>query len=134
MRPLLQRASVIYGVVFVIIAIIGFFTSRGSMESDPAMAPRIFGLFPVNLIHNLFHLGWGIWGLAAARAWVPSHRYLSATAVVYILLALLAFITPNGFGLLPIGSHDIWLHALLGIVAGAVVLAAGQEEVRTATR
>jgi hypothetical protein len=133
MRPLLQRVSAIYGTVFVIIALIGFFTSRGSMEADPAMAPRIFGLFPVNLLHNLFHLGWGIWGFAAARDPIPSHRYLSATAVVYILLAILAFITPSAFGLLPIGSHDIWLHAVLGIVAGAVVLAAGPREVRTAT-
>jgi hypothetical protein len=34
-----QRVSQIYGVAFVLIAIIGFFTSGGSMQADPAMAP-----------------------------------------------------------------------------------------------
>lgn len=126
MRPV-QRVSSIFGAVFAIIAIIGFFTSRGSMAADPAMAPRVFGLFPVNLLHNLVHLAWGIWGLVAARDWVQSLRYLWATAVVYILLTILAFFTPSTFGLLPIGDNDIWLHALLGIVAGAVALAAGRQ-------
>jgi len=126
-----QRVSQIYGVVFVLVAIIGFFTSRGSMQADPAMAPRIFGLFPVNLIHNLFHLAWGIWGLAAAREWLTAQRYLMATAVVYILLTILGLITPSTFGLLPIGSNDIWLHAVLGIVAGAVALAERRTPVGT---
>jgi hypothetical protein len=126
-----QRVSQIYGAVFVLVAIIGFFTSRGSMQADPAMAPRIFGLFPVNLIHNLFHLAWGIWGLVAAREWLTAQRYLVATAVVYILLTILGLITPSTFGLLPIGSHDIWLHAVLGIVAGAVALAERRTPVGT---
>lgn len=133
MRPV-QRVAAIYGAVFVVIAIVGFFTSRGSMEADPAMAARIFGLFPVNLIHNLVHLGWGIWGLVAMRDWAPAYRYLSATAVVYIILAILGILTPSAFGLLPLGSNDIWLHALLGIVAGAVVMAVRREAVGPATR
>jgi hypothetical protein len=117
-----QRVSQLYGVVFVLIAIIGFFTSRGSMQADPAMAPRLFGLFPVNLIHNLFHLAWGIWGLVAAREWIAARRYLLATAVVYLILAVLGFIAPSFFGILPLGSNNIWLHLVLAIVAGAVVL------------
>jgi hypothetical protein len=126
-----QRVSQIYGAVFILVALIGFFTSRGSMVADPAMAPRIFGLFPVNLIHNLFHLAWGVWGLVAARGWLTAQRYLMATAVVYIVLAILGFVTPSTFGLLPIGSHDIWLHAVLGIVAGAVVFSEQRAPVGT---
>jgi hypothetical protein len=122
----IQRVTSIYGAVLVIIAIIGFFTSRGSMVADPAMAPRLFGLFPVNLIHNLFHLVWGIWGLVAMRDWAASYRYLATTAVVYIILAILGFIVPSFFGILPLGSHDIWLHALIGLVAAAVVLTAAR--------
>jgi hypothetical protein len=117
-----QRVSQIYGVVFVLIAIIGFFTSGGSMQADPAVAPRIFGLFPVNLLHNLFHLAWGIWGLVAAREWIAARRYLLATAVVYLILTVLGFIAPSVFGLLPLGSNNIWLHLVLAIVAGAAVL------------
>ncbi|HEY9515563.1 MAG TPA: DUF4383 domain-containing protein [Gemmatimonadaceae bacterium] len=117
-----QRVSQIYGVVFVIVAIVGLFTSGGSMQSDPAVAPRLFGLFPVNLLHNLFHLAWGGWGLVAAREWITAQRYLMATAVVYLILAVLGYITPSMYGLLPIGGNDIWLHIVLAVVAGAVAL------------
>ena len=117
-----QRGSQILGVVFVLIAIIGFFTSGGSMQADPAVAPRIFRLFPVNLLHNLFHLAWGVWGIVAAREWIAARRYLMATAVVYLALTILGFITPSFFGLMPIGNNDIWLHLVLAVIAGAVVL------------
>jgi hypothetical protein len=79
-------------------------------------------LFPVKLIHNLFHLVWGIWGLVAAREWIAARCYLLATAVVYLILAVPGFIAPSFFGILPLGSNDIWLHFVLAIVAGAVVL------------
>ena len=38
-----------------------------SMEADLSRAARIFGLFPVNLLHNLVHLAFGIWGVAARK-------------------------------------------------------------------
>lgn len=110
-----QRVAQIFGWIFIVVAVLGFFTSRGSMEADMEMAPRVLGLFPVNLLHNLVHLAFGVWGVAAARAWGSAKAYCQAAGVIYLVLAVMGFIVPETFGLIPIGGNDIWLHLVLGI-------------------
>lgn len=114
MTTTVQRVAQIFGWTFVLVAVLGFFTSQGSMESDVEMAPRVLGLFPVNLLHNLAHLLFGIWGIMAARSFAGARSYCRISGVAYLGLMLLGLIAPDTFGLMPIGSHDIWLHALLG--------------------
>lgn len=111
-----QRVAQVFGWGFLVVGILGFFASRGSMVADPALAPRALGLFPVNLLHNIVHLGFGIWGIAAARTFGAAKTYAQAGGIIYLILTLLAFITPSTFGLIPIGGNDIWLHALITIV------------------
>ncbi|HEX2191043.1 MAG TPA: DUF4383 domain-containing protein [Longimicrobiaceae bacterium] len=111
-----QRVSQIFGIVFIVVAVFGFVASGGSMESDMEQAPRVLGLFPVNLLHNLVHLAFGIWGLAASRSWDAAKTYCTVSGVLYLGLAVLGFIIPETFGLMPIGGNDIWLHVLLGAV------------------
>lgn len=110
-----QRVAQIFGWVFIVVAVLGFFTSRGSMEADMELAPRVLGLFPVNLLHNLVHLAFGVWGVAAARAFGSAKGYCQAAGVIYLVLAVLGFIAPTTFGLIPIGGNDIWLHLGLGV-------------------
>ena len=69
-----QRLAQIFGIVFLLIAIVGFVVAGSSMEADPAMAEKVFGLFPVNLVHNGVHLGFGIWGLLASRSLCKARR------------------------------------------------------------
>ena len=109
-----QRVAQIFGVVFILVALLGFFASGGSMEADMEEAPRALGLFPVNLLHNLVHLAFGVWGLAASRSWGAAKTYCQAAGVIYLVLAVMGFIVPETFGLIPIGGNDIWLHVLLG--------------------
>ena len=120
MKPLVQRAALIFGVVFILVAILGFIASRGSMEADPALAPKALGLFPVNLLHNFVHLIFGIWGVAAASSFEGSRAYGRIGGIVYLLLAVLGVVVPDGFGMVPLGGHDIWLHVLLGVGLAAV--------------
>jgi hypothetical protein len=115
-----QRAAQIFGVVFILVAILGFVTSGSSMEADPEMAPKLLGLFPINLVHNGVHLGFGIWGLLAARNFDGARNYGRIGGVLYLVLAVLGVAVPNGFGLVPLGGHDVWLHALLGVALAAV--------------
>ncbi len=110
-----QRLAQIFGIVFLLIGIIGFVTSGSSMEADPEMAEKILGLFPVNLVHNGVHLGFGIWGLLASRSFDGSRNYGIIGGVMYLVLAVLGYVAPDGFGLVPLGSNDIWLHGLLGV-------------------
>lgn len=119
-RTTAQTVALIFGIVFIVAALAGFLASRGSMEADPAGAPKALGLFPVNLLHNLVHLAFGIWGVAASRSWGGAKTYCQVGGVVYILLTLMAFLDPTTFGLVPIGGNDIWLHALIGIVLAYV--------------
>jgi hypothetical protein len=105
-----QRVAQIFGVIFLIIGIAGFFFS---MSMDEAM---LLGMFPVNVAHNIVHLLFGLWGLAAARSFAGAKSYAQITGVLYLVLAVLGGVDPTGFSLIPIGGNDIWLHAGIGLV------------------
>ena len=116
-----QRTALVFGVVFLLVALAGFFVPGGtSMRAEMATAPLLFGMFPVNLLHNLVHLLFGIWGLAASRSWAGAVSYARITGVLYLVLAVLGYFVPDGFGLVPLGGYDIWLHLLIGVVLCAV--------------
>ena len=108
-----QRVVQIVGWVFIIIGVIGFFVTGFNMDADMATADRLFGLFPVNFLHNLVHVATGIWGVWAAGRFSSAKSYAQIVGVIYLVLAILAFFTPSFFGLMPISGNDIWLHLLL---------------------
>ena len=119
MRTLTQRAAMVFGVAFVLFAVLGFLLPGGmGMESDPEAAPDLLGLFPVNLLHNLVHLAFGVWGLLAARTLSAAKGYHRGAAVIYIVLAILGFVAPTGFGMVPLGGLDPALHIFLAAGLG----------------
>lgn len=123
---MVKKVAGIFGIAFLLVALLGFFTPGGfSMVADPERAPHVLGLFPVNLLHNIVHLLFGLWGLAAARSWSAARTYARITGPLYLVLAALGYFVPNGFGLIPLGGHDIWLHILIGAVLTAVGYSAG---------
>lgn len=111
----IQRVAQIFGVGFVIAALAGFYASGTGMESDHTLAPKALGLFPVNLLHNIVHLLFGIWGLAASRSWSGAKQFCQIAGVIYAVLIVLGFLAPNGFGLIPLGGNDILLHVVLAL-------------------
>jgi hypothetical protein len=121
-----QRIAQIFGVVFILVAVLGFVAGGTSMEADPRSAPAVLGLFPVNLLHNVVHLAFGIWGLVASRTWGAARAYARGAGIAYLALAALAFVSPSTFGLIPIGGHDIWLHGLMGGVLAVAGFTASQ--------
>ena len=119
MRTLTQKAAMVFGVVFLLVGLLGLFVPGGmEMDADMQTAPRLLGLFPVNLLHNIVHLAFGVWGLVASRALGAARTFHRVGAVIYLVLVVLAFIDPTTFGLVPIGGNDIWLHALLAAGLG----------------
>jgi hypothetical protein len=127
MNTTAQRVAQIFGIVFLIIGIAGFFVTGTSMDASMDTAPRLLGIFPVNALHNLVHMAFGIWGLLAARSFSSARTYAQIGGVIYLVLAALGLIAPTTFGLIPIGGNDVWLHALLGIVLAAVGFSARSE-------
>jgi hypothetical protein len=118
--------ALVYGIVFLLVGLAGFIPAfvapygPGHPElAVEAGAGLLFGLFPVNVLHNLVHVVFGIWGIAVWRSAVRSRGYARAVAVVYAVLAVMGFIPllNTTFGLIPLHGHDIWLHVVLAGVA-----------------
>jgi hypothetical protein len=126
MTTTLQKLATVFGIIIILLAIVGSFAT-GAMymqPTDPAMAPKALGIFPVNLLHNIVHLVFGIWGLAAARSWGASKSFFIWGGVIYAVLTVLAFVSPSGFGMVPLAGADIGLHCLLAIVMLGIGLTA----------
>ena len=112
---MVRRVAMVFGVVFLVFGILGF-VSPGGMSMGVSSPGMILGLFPVNLLHNVVHILFGVWGLMASRSFTGAKMYAQVGGVIYIVLAICGWLIPDTFGLLPNGGSDIWLHALLGIV------------------
>jgi hypothetical protein len=110
-----QRIAQLIGWVLVLFAIWGGVRAGMSMETDPALAPAILGVFPVNFPHNLLHLAIGLWGIRAAGTRGAALAYAVLAGVVFLVLAVVGLFAPSGFGLLPLGGGSTWLHAGLGV-------------------
>jgi hypothetical protein len=110
-----QRLAQVFGWGFIIMGLAGFAATGMSMEHDHTVAPRLFGLFPVNALHNVVHLVFGVWGVLGARSVGGARSYLVGAGLVYLILAALGYVAPNGLGLVPLGGNDIGLHLFLGL-------------------
>ena len=116
------------GIALVLVGIIGFFVPAENSTGVQAL----FGIFDVDLVHNLIHLVTGILGIAAAfTGW--SRTFNRTFGVIYIALGLLGLIpalyfpagaygTDRGLflGLMHINAGDHILHLVVGLVAAAV--------------
>ena len=49
----IQKITAMFGVVFIAVALLGFLTGGMSMDAHMSSAPRILGLFPVNVVRDL---------------------------------------------------------------------------------
>jgi hypothetical protein len=83
------------------------------------MHGRAAGLFPVNILHNLVHVAFGIWGLIASRSLGAAKNYARITAVVYAMFVVMGLIPglDTTFGLVPLHGNDVWLHVILAVPA-----------------
>lgn len=112
-RTPVQLFSLVYGIVFTFIGLAGF-ASHGM----PGETHLLFGAFPINGLHNLAHLVIGLAGIAVYfGAPAAARTYAQTVGWVYLVLGFLGFISPNLFGLMPIGGADIALHFLAAAVA-----------------
>lgn len=123
---MVRRVAMVVGGVFLLVGILGL-VSPGGMSMGVGSSGMVLGLFPVNLLHNIVHILFGVWGLLAARTFAGAKMYAQVGGVIYIVLAICGLVAPNTFGLLPNGGNDVWLHALLGVVLAGVGFAAKNE-------
>jgi hypothetical protein len=79
----------------------------------------LLGLFAINWLHNVVHVGVGIAGIASARNVVHAQAFARGLTWLYGALAIMGLFPMLNvtFGLIPLFGHDIWLHAGTAAVA-----------------
>ena len=123
--------ALVYGIVFLAAGIAGFIPALVTPGADvpPGSAGMetphmtgvglLLGLFPVNTMHNIVHLLFGLWGLAASRSAKAGWIYACGVAAIYLVLALMGMASglQTMFGLVPLYGADVFLHLALGLIA-----------------
>ena len=117
--------ALIFGIIYTIVGILGFIPGAMTMAHGGHQMTvnsgygNLLGLFPVNILHTLVHLGLGIWGLFAYRQYTASRNYARTLTVIFAVLTIMGLIPGLNtvFGLIPLYGNDIWLHAVTAIVA-----------------
>jgi len=124
------------GILYLAAGILGFMpgiTSAPPVDAPPLTVEHsygyLLGLFPVNVLHNLLHIGIGVWGLLMASSVATARTFAMSIAAIYGLLTVMGVLpqTHTFFGFMPLFGHDIWLHAVTAFVAGYFGLFAADE-------
>jgi hypothetical protein len=118
--------ALVWGILFLGLVVTGVVPGllQQPAATDPdlavdAMHGRALGLFPVNVLHNLVHLAFGIWGIAASRRLDAARSYARVVAIVYGVFILMGLVPglDTTFGLVPLHGNDVWLHVLIAVPA-----------------
>jgi hypothetical protein len=112
----IQRVATISGVVFILVSVLGLFVGGMPGMRMGGASVLLLGLFPVNMLHNLVHGAFGVWGVVAGRSEKASVTYTLGSGVAYLLLGVLGMFTDSLLGMVPIGGYDVVLHLVLAIV------------------
>ena len=136
--------SLIVGAAFTLAGIAGFipfFTPHVPPDAPHLLIDTsyglLIGLFPVNIVHNLFHFSVGVTGLLAFRSYPSALQFSRFLGIALSILTLMGLIPAlnTGFGLWPLYGHDIWLHgieAVIGLYLGYFAVQRDQLQVEKA--
>jgi arginine exporter protein ArgO len=118
-----EKATVAVAAVFVVIGVLGFIpgvtTNYDRLEwFGPESEALLLGVFQVSILHNLVHLGFGLLGVAAARAIDSSRVYLVGGGALYAVLWLYGLLVDKDSeaNFVPLNTADDWLHLILAVV------------------
>ncbi len=117
-RSQAQQLSMLLGIVFILVGILGFIPGITTHYGDMSFAgddsgAKLLGVFQVSILHNLVHILFGIAGLALSRSMEGAKQYLVGGGVVYLALWILGIV--GGADWIPTNTADNWLHLALGV-------------------
>ena len=109
---MIKTLAWVFGIVFIVIGVLGFF---------PSLTPGglLFGIFSVDVMHNVVHLVSGV--LAILAAWGTgsyARLYFKVFGVVYALVTIIGFIQGDTIlGLMMVNTADNVLYLVIAAVA-----------------
>jgi hypothetical protein len=113
---MVKTAAILFGLVFLLIGILGFVPA---VTTNVNGMPMLLGIFHVNTAHNIVHLASGavflLCGLAGPG---PSRMFFKIFGVVYALVAVLGFYYGDQplLGVISSSTPNTWLHVVLALV------------------
>lgn len=121
-RTPLQVAALVVGAVFLLVGILGFIPGITTNYDDLGFIgheseAKLLGIFQVNIVHNIVHLLFGVFGFAAAKTWQGSRLFLIGGGVFYLVLWLYGLVIDfdSALNFVSLNTADNWLHLLLGV-------------------
>lgn len=136
MAKLAKTVTVLFGVVFVLVGILGFVPVFNTAGPSGTNYTLLLGIFAVNPVHNIIHLASGVVALLAGLygTGAYSRLYLGVFGIVYGLVTILGitgllFISGSLLGVVAINGADNILHVLITVaVLGTFLVTAGAKE------
>jgi len=128
-RTPVQIASLVVGVVFLLVGVLGFIPGVTTNYDQLTFAGHeseaaLLGIFNVSVLHNIVHLLFGVVGLLAARTFTAARSYLIIGGFIYLALFLYGLLIDHNSAanFVPVNDADNYLHLVLGI--GMIALGA----------
>src|SRR3990170_2587266 len=92
-RTPVQMAALVFGVVFLLVGVLGFIPGitqgvDGLSFAGPGSMAMLLGIFHVSVLHNIVHLLFGVAGIAMARTPGNARNYLIGSGVIYAVLTV----------------------------------------------
>lgn len=109
----MKKLGAVFGVIFVIVGILGFFP-------NPVIGEDAF--FHADTVHNIVHIVLGAILLIAAKSESGARKSIMTVALIYLILAVVGFFqfgnTGEGslLGIADANAADNWLHLVLAVV------------------
>jgi hypothetical protein len=136
-RTLAQNLALLFGVVFLVVGILGFIPGITTDYSDLEFAGKdsgaeLLGIFQVSILHNIAHLLFGV-GILLARTHEGARTYLLAGAIVYPALFIYGLFVGGGddANFIPMNGAGDVLHLVLAIAFIGAYFFTGRERPAT---
>lgn len=121
-RTPVQIATLVVGVVFLLVGVAGFIPGLTQNLGDLQFAGHeghamLLGIFHVSILHNVVHLLFGVAGVALARTPNAARQFLLWGGVIYLGLFVYGLIIDfdSAANFVPLSDANNWLHLALGL-------------------
>jgi hypothetical protein len=118
---MVKTLGMLFGIVFLAVGVLGFVP--GVSAPGPDGMPMLLGIFMVNTVHSIVHIASGAVFLIASMSGAgAASLWFKLFGLVYAVVAVLGFMTPNGMllGLISNNPADTYLH--VGLAAAMLLI------------